>query len=119
LECVIYSGDLIKEALNDHDDPFWGARRLWLAQYGTTPKVQKSWETYWLWQYTDGDVGPEPHHVKGIKEGIDCNSFQRDAAYLKAEWNGGNVIEPPTPVLPEVILTISATPGVKVTIKGP
>src|SRR5215510_6394485 len=34
-ECVIYSGNTAKELIHGRDE-FFGARRLWLAQYGST-----------------------------------------------------------------------------------
>src|SRR5262245_48417011 len=65
-ECVIYSGNVAKELLGSTANPFFGARRLWLAQYGSTPSWQASWSTYWLWQFTDGQVGPQPHSINGV-----------------------------------------------------
>jgi hypothetical protein len=56
--CVVYSGNVAKEALGDLRDAYMGEHRLWLAQYGSRPVVQRSWEKYWLWQYSDGNVGP-------------------------------------------------------------
>lgn len=117
-QVVIYSGDLIKERLGDKKDEFWGARRLWLAQYGSTPKVQASWDTYWLWQYTDGDSGPEPHEVHGISGGIDCSSYEGDPDQLRKEWSGGGTPLPvPEPGVPEV--KILAPAGVKITVVQP
>src|SRR5215475_10747800 len=117
-QCVVYSGNTIKEMLGDRLDPFWGARRLWLAQYGSDPKVQKSWDTWWLWQYTDGDYGPEPHVVPGIDKGhgVDSNSFAGTFEDLKDEWSGGAEITPAPQV--EVKITVEAPPGVKVTVIG-
>src|SRR4029077_7679466 len=77
-ECVIYSGNVAKEQLGSKQDGFFGARRLWLAQYSNTPSVQASWSTFWLWQYTDGQVGPTPHSIPGVGP-CDINSFQRSA----------------------------------------
>lgn len=112
-QCLFYSGNLVKEKLGDKVDPFLGQRRLWLAQYGSNPVVQPSWKTFWLWQYTDGEVGPGPHTVNGIKGGIDCNSFNGTPEQLKAEWSGG---EPtPIPVVPEIVILAPA--GVKITVK--
>jgi GH25 family lysozyme M1 (1,4-beta-N-acetylmuramidase) len=88
-QCVIYSGSTIKEMLGEQKDEFWGSRRLWLAQYGTTPVVQASWDTYWLWQYSDGENGPEPHDVNGIKDHVDSNSFDGTADELEAQWASG------------------------------
>jgi GH25 family lysozyme M1 (1,4-beta-N-acetylmuramidase) len=89
-KAVIYGGSLLKEQLGNTKDAFFGSHRLWLAQYGPTPKVQKSWETYWLWQYTDGKDGPDPKEVDGIpgnsKGELDCDSYEGTAQKLKAEW---------------------------------
>lgn len=115
-ECVIYSGNLIKEWLGNEQSSFWGARRLWLAQYGSTPEVQPSWEKFWLWQYTDGTEGPEPHTIDGCDPmGIDISSYQGSAEQLAAEWASAS----PAPPAPEqVIVTIIAPPGVKVEVKN-
>jgi len=87
---VIYSGALIKDKLGSTVDEFFGSHRLWLAQYGPTPKVQKSWQTFWLWQYSGDGVGPGPHDCPGIPGNaagkIDCNTYAGSAEQLKAEW---------------------------------
>ena len=87
---VIYSGDTLKSALGVTKDPFFGAHRLWLAQYGNKPTVQRSWQKYWLWQYTDGQFGPEPRTVPGLpgdrRGRLDCDHFDGDADALKTEW---------------------------------
>jgi len=114
-ECVIYSGNTLKEMLGDRKDPFWGARRLWLAQYGNQPTVQKSWDTYWLWQYSDGEYGPEPHDVDGISDAVDSNHFDGTPDQLKSQWSGSHVPPEPEPEL-EVKLLITAPPGVKVIV---
>jgi GH25 family lysozyme M1 (1,4-beta-N-acetylmuramidase) len=89
-KAVLYSGHLIKDGLGSKKDPFFGAHRLWLAQYSTTPVVQKSWSTYWLWQYTDGAKGPDPKKVPGIpgdsQNRLDCDHYEGTAARLKADW---------------------------------
>jgi len=87
---VIYSGALIKDKLGNTADAFFGAHRLWLAQYGPTPKVQKSWQSFWLWQYSGDGVGPGPHDCSGIPGNsagkIDCNTYAGSPAQLAAEW---------------------------------
>ena len=66
------------------------AHRLWLAHYNAHPKVQKSWEKYWLWQYADRTSGLEPNTVQGIPgdaEGnLDCNAYDGTREQLKAAW---------------------------------
>jgi lysozyme len=91
-ECVIYSGNTAKEKIGGAD-AFFGTRRLWLSHYTNgTPTWQKSWGNYWLWQFTDGNVGPTPHSINGIGH-CDINSYDRDggAAELAREWASGRV----------------------------
>jgi GH25 family lysozyme M1 (1,4-beta-N-acetylmuramidase) len=89
-KAIIYSGELIKAGLGDNKDPFLGAHRLWLAHYSAHPKVQKSWEKYWLWQYADRTSGLQPNTVPGIPgddEGnLDCNAYDGTREELKAAW---------------------------------
>jgi GH25 family lysozyme M1 (1,4-beta-N-acetylmuramidase) len=89
-KAVLYSGDTVKTALGKKSDPFFGSHRLWLAQYGNNPVVHRSWKSYWLWQYTDGDKGPGRKAVPGIPgdrlRRLDCNHFQGSEDDLKAQW---------------------------------
>ena len=89
-KAVIYGGELLKIRLGNERDAFFRSHRLWLAQYGSTPKVQRSWDKYWLWQYTDGTAGPDPKTVPGIpgdaKGNLDCNSYDGTPEHLAAEW---------------------------------
>lgn len=95
-QCVIYAGNTAKEALGSKVDPWFGARRLWLCQYGSTPVVQASWKTYWLWQFTDGVYGPQPHSVDGVGP-CDINSYKGDDRQLAAEWADGTAEPAPGP----------------------
>ena len=87
---VLYSGGLIKQGLGSTPDPFFGAHRLWLAQYSSKPAVQVSWKTYWLWQYTDSKTGLTPNQIAGIpgdtSGNLDCNSYGGTREQLAAEW---------------------------------
>lgn len=95
---VIYSGNTIKDQLGPALlDTFFGSRRLWLAQYGPKAVVQKSWPSYWLWQYSEAGSLP------GITGSVDLNAFDRGPDVLRAEWAGASapVSSPvPPPVLP-------------------
>jgi lysozyme len=82
-QCVIYSGNAANEKVGSKADPFFGARRLWLAQYGSTPKCQASWSTWWLWQYS-GDG-----RVAGVDSACDVNIYDGPIDQLVAEWSGG------------------------------
>jgi lysozyme len=119
-QCVIYGGNTIKEALGDSVDEFFGSRRLWLCQYSSTPVVQASWDSYWLWQYTDGNYGPSPHSVNSV--GLcDINSYDGSADQLIAEWATGADVppqpNPPSPVADQVSVLIAAPPGIAVKVR--
>jgi lysozyme len=92
---VLYSGHLIKDQLGDKMDQYLAGTRLWLAQYSDEPEVQKSWDTYWLWQYTGDGKGPSPHDVPGLGEDMDINSWAGTHEELEAEWSEGK--KPPMP----------------------
>lgn len=97
---VIYSGNTIKEKLGNRVDPFYGERRLWLAQYSASPVLQKSWQRYWLWQYTGDGAGQPPHNVPGIHiaGGLDISSYDGTKEQLAREWSGaGGIVPVPTP----------------------
>lgn len=82
---VFYSGHTIKRALGAATDPILKNCPLWLAQFGPTPVVPPCWNTWALWQYTDGGVGPQPHSVNGIGT-CDRNQFNGTDAQLTAWW---------------------------------
>jgi lysozyme len=82
---AIYSGHLIKEQIGSKPDPYFSGSRLWLAQYGDDPEWPPQWNEMWLWQFTDGDVGPTPHTIPGIGS-CDINSFSGTAEELEATW---------------------------------
>lgn len=76
-KAVIYSGDVAKERIHD-SDAYFGAHRLWLAQYGKAWRVQSSWTKPWLWQNNGDNIGPGPHQIPGVK-GLCDNSTIIDA----------------------------------------
>jgi len=119
-ECVLYSGNLIKECLGSRQDDFWSSRRLWLAQYGSSPSWPPAWKSFWLWQYTDGTSGPHPHTVNGCDAGgVDCNSYDGTPTQLAAEWASGTAVIPPVPPIPSdlvVTITIDVPKGVNVDV---
>jgi lysozyme len=87
---VLYSGHLIKEDLGNKKDAFFGSHRLWLAQFSQDPVVQKSWDSFWIWQYTDKTTGLKPNKVPGLPGdtagNLDCNSYSGARTKLEAEW---------------------------------
>lgn len=118
-ECVLYSGNTVKEALGNRIDTFLSERRLWLAQYGSNPVCQNSWDNYWLWQFTDGIIGPQPHTIDGIGP-CDINSYDGDADHLIAEWATGHADAtqpPPVDIANIVHVIINAPPSVTVKVR--
>ncbi|HXH90752.1 MAG TPA: glycoside hydrolase family 25 protein [Thermoanaerobaculia bacterium] len=87
---VLYCGGLFKTDMGNTKDAFFGSHRLWLAQYGPTPQPQASWDSVWLWQYTDSKTGPQPNQVPGIpgdtSGNLDCNSYSFTKEQLAGEW---------------------------------
>jgi len=114
--CLIYSGNVAKEQISGKD-PFFGARRLWLAQYGSSPTCQASWDSFWLWQYSDGNVGPGPQGCPGVTGDVDTNSWQGSNADLTAQWSGSADVVP-APSVASVDITIAATGPVTITVNG-
>ena len=80
-----YSGHDIKRLLGGNRDPILSQCWLWLAQYGPTPVVPRNWETWTMWQYTDGAYGSEPHQVSGVGR-CDRDKFNGDEAQLRRLW---------------------------------
>ncbi len=60
---------------------------LWVARYSDQPpQVPKStWKTFTLWQYTDGNIGPEPHVVPGVGN-CDRDQFNGEMDALTRLW---------------------------------
>lgn len=89
-KAVIYSGNLIKETLEDDDDGFFGSHRLWLAQYGNNPKWPAAWSAPWLHQFSGDGVNNHGIIVPGINAAIagkvDMNSFAGSDDELAASW---------------------------------
>jgi GH25 family lysozyme M1 (1,4-beta-N-acetylmuramidase) len=92
---ALYSGNRIKEQIAHADAgtrAFFGKHKLWLCQYGPTPKLVDCngeplpWARYFLWQYTGDGSGPTPHDVPGIGRRIDINHYDGSDDELKAAW---------------------------------
>jgi lysozyme len=82
-----YSGNTIRDVLKSAKDADLGACKLWLAGYvpENRLRVQKSWSSWTLWQYTDGAKGPWHKPVSGVGA-CDRSVFDGDLASLKAVW---------------------------------
>lgn len=83
---VIYGGHLLREAVKGLSESILSKCPLWYARYASQPfGVPDLWNTWTLWQYTDGNVGPEPQRVKGVGN-CDRDIFQGTADQLKNKW---------------------------------
>ncbi len=82
-----YSGSLIKQQLGGKPaDPLLSQCFLWLAQYGPAPtNTPATWPAWTMWQYTDGNVGPQPHTVDGIGN-CDRDQFNGAIEDLQKLW---------------------------------
>ncbi len=116
---VLYSGNTIKEKLGNRIDPWWGARRLWLAQYGPAPRVPPTWAKAWLWQYTGDGQGPSPHQVPGIQGSIDINHWDGTDDELRAQWAGVVAVAAAQPVPPEIRVPVGGAPTLPPPVVAP
>jgi lysozyme len=103
---ALYSGHVLKEQIGDRIDSYLADTRLWLAQYGSELEVPANWPGgAWLWQFTDGNVGPQPHGIDGLGN-CDVNSFNGTQAALKETWAEASIApprpqpQPPRPPMP-------------------
>jgi lysozyme len=84
---VIYGGHLLRESVGHTADPVLANCPLWYARYANSPIgiPTQIWPTYALWQYTDGEVGPQPRSTPGTS-GADRNIFQGTVNQLREQW---------------------------------
>lgn len=80
-----YSGSYIKQLLGSAKDPVLAQCWLWLPEYGPSAIVPANWPTWTMWQYTDGNVGPQPHSVNGIGN-CDRDKFNGTEDQLRTLW---------------------------------
>jgi lysozyme len=84
---VVYGGSLLREQIAHNANPILSNCPLWYVRYADAPIgiPTQVWSTYTLWQYTDGNVGPEPRATPGAP-GADRNIFQGTMENLKNAW---------------------------------
>ncbi|HEY0005061.1 MAG TPA: glycoside hydrolase family 25 protein [Pyrinomonadaceae bacterium] len=80
-----YSGSYIKQLLGENQNPTLANCWFWLSEYGPTAHVPANWQTWTLWQYTDGEIGPEPHSVNGVGN-CDRDQFNGEMDGLTKLW---------------------------------
>ena len=84
---VVYGGALLREAIGNKTNALLSKCPLWYSRYATMPIgiPTKVWPSYTLWQYTDGEHGPEPRATAGIGP-CDRNRFNGTTAELRKRW---------------------------------
>ena len=82
---VLYTGGYFNQCTGNRADPTMAGYRVWWAQYAAAPKVNPTWPSYWLWQYSDGTVGPGQKVVNGAAP-CDCSAHDGGEAGLRASW---------------------------------
>jgi lysozyme len=81
----LYGGSYLKELLGNNTNPTLQHCWFWLSEYGPTPHVPANWPTWTMWQYTDGEIGPEPYSVNGIGN-CDRDQFNGEMDGLAKLW---------------------------------
>jgi Lyzozyme M1 (1,4-beta-N-acetylmuramidase) len=84
----LYSGQaFIREKIGTNKDSILKNCFLWVARYSIEqPKFPPLWKDFSLWQYTDGNAGPQPHQVPGFGR-CDRNKFNGDLDELRRLWS--------------------------------
>lgn len=85
---VLYGGAWLKEQLNGKSDDLLAKCPLWISQYGPRPVLPPGWRKYALWQYTDGQAGPQPHEVDGVGP-CDRSQYGGTITQLRRAWPFG------------------------------
>ena len=98
----MYSGNRLKELVihaTDAQREFLSTHYLWGCEYGpkwrnvdvnghTLPSPMQ------IWQFTDGQVGPQPHTFNGLEPHADISIFQGTREQLEAIWYGAPLVAP-------------------------
>lgn len=90
----LYSGQsFLRQKLGNNTATVLKNCFLWIARYSSElPIVPPAWNTFTLWQYTDGNAGPQPHQVNGIGR-CDRNKFNGELTGLRRLWGVSSVNE--------------------------
>lgn len=82
---ILYGSNFIREKTNSTME-YLPLCPLWYARYGPRAiGIPLLWKNWTLWQYTDGNVGPQPHYIIGVGH-CDRSYFDGNADQLKAAW---------------------------------
>jgi len=86
----LYGGAYLKEQMANANNETLQACWLWWAQYGPAASIPSAWQSWTLWQYTDGHHGNPPFTVDGIGA-CDRDQYQGTADDLQAKWVTGSL----------------------------
>ena len=86
----LYGGSYLSVQLEKTPDLTLQGCWLWWAQYGPVPLIPRNWQTWVLWQYTDGHHGNPPFSVDGVGP-CDRDQYQGTAGDLQAKWVTGSL----------------------------
>jgi lysozyme len=83
---VIYGGHLLRDALQGTTTSILSQCPLWYARYSQNPiGVPSIWNAWTLWQYTDGNIGQEPHAIPSFGR-CDRDTYNGTAQQLTNAW---------------------------------
>jgi lysozyme len=83
----VYSGQsFINSQLGKRTNTVLKECFLWIARFSShLPEVPPAFPTFTLWQFTDGNNGPQPHQVNGVGR-CDRDKFNGTEAELRTLW---------------------------------
>lgn len=83
---VIYGGNLLRKVMSGVGDSPASQCPLWYARYSSAPiGIPAQWQSWTLWQYTDGNNGPDPKLIPGFGR-PDRDLYNGTLIELKARW---------------------------------
>jgi len=82
---LIYGGGYLREHGGAVGHAHLAKCPLWLAEYGDTPLVLPGWQSWTIWQFTDGNLGPYAGQVPGIGR-CDQNVYNGDRPSFEQFW---------------------------------
>lgn len=89
----LYGGSYVKQILGNNTQTPLASCWFWLSEYGSVARVPPAWDTWTMWQYTDGTVGPPPHSVAGIGN-CDRDMFNGEMDGLQRLWGYAESAQP-------------------------
>lgn len=78
---------IINKTVNKVSKPILTKCPLWKIRWA---KLPKGWNKWVLWQYTNGQMGSEPHSVKGIRS-CDRSKFNGTLEKLREFWSSEGI----------------------------